>query len=407
MKPTTEKRARWVQCPLSLAVALMIFAICGWVLRIDVVNNYHLGARVLEELGQLFAVGAIAYALFPAAARLRGAWCSVTIGATAVAGLITLGASYLAYSGAQNSKVDRVTEQQQRVGVARAKRERAEADLAEARKEMAAISERRSSKALRELYEDAMRRKAEESSEARGGCKPTVVVNGKREDSRCIKAEREAAEYLRLIGDAEARERWEAKAEAAKALIASVEGDADAPLPEQDLAAVDLAYNLDISPESAGRIIARASSILAMLLTAFLGLAMHTATGFMMTAFGIRPLLREIEPAPSGLAVVAPPPPVKPALPKPAAKKGRPKKTPQERIKQFAAERLKPAATVQQQATGAQMHEAFEDWWHVNAPGIRMPDQKLVAEVLKKQGIEKAKRGGKVRWSARIEKVEA
>lgn len=411
MKPTPEKRARWVQCWISLGVALIIFAICAVVLSIDVRNNYHQGAKALAELGMLFAVAAVAYAAFPAAAKLRGCWCWITGGSTIAAGVITLGAAYLAYTSALNGKIDGVVEQQQRVATARAKRDRAERDLAAAERDAAAVVERRSSATLRALHDDALRRKNEESTEARGGCKPFVIIKGVREESRCFKAERDAAEYLRLMGDAEVRERAEARAKVAREALAAVEAEADVATPAQDLAAVDLALSINTTPEDAGRLIARASAVLALVLTAFLGLAMHTATGFAMTGLGIVPLAARQQPAPqpqpTGLVVVAPPL-AKPALPKPAPKtKGRPKKTPRQRIEQFAAERLRPAPTVKEQATGAQMHEAFEEWWHVNAPGLRMPDQKLVADVLKKQGIDKAKRGGKVRWSARIEKIEA
>lgn len=401
MKPTPEKRARWVQCWISLGVALIIFAIGGAVLRIDIGNNYHQGAKALEELGMLFAVAAVGYAAFPSAAALRGRWCWITAGATAFCGVVTLGTAYLAYTSALNSKIDGVVEQRQRVATARAKRDRAERDLAAAEKDAAAVVERRSMTALRALYDDAQRRKSEESTEARGGCKPFVIVNGKREESRCFKAERDAAEYLRLMGDAEVRERAEARARAAREVLASVEADADAATPAQDLAAVDLALSINTTPENAGRIIARASAALALLLTAFLGLAMHTATGFAMTGLGIVPLAERQQPAtqPTGLVVTPPAKPVAPKLPKPPTKKGRPKQTPEQRIKQFAAEKLRPGAG---EVTGGQMHVAFEEWWHTTCPGVRKPDANKVADVLKETGIQKERRGGKVRYRVMI-----
>lgn len=406
MKPTPEKRARWVQCRLSLVGAIPLAIVGGGMTYIDAGNNYAVGAGYLEKLGEALAVAAIVYVLSPIVAAIAGRWNWLTVSSTAVAGVITVSAAYFAYTSQMAAKVESIVERQQIAAAARERRDQAKADIAQAERAMVAAGELLTSAALRDQRGEALARVHTERNE-RGGCPATVKRGAQVVESECRKAETLAAAILERIGKAELRERAEARAVAARKVLDETR-DLVTSEPQQNLAAVDVAAYFDTTPDVAAKGIARAFAISCIILTAILGLMMHEATALFMAAFGIAPLSHRA-PQPSGLIVVAPPPPAaKPALPRPAAKsKGRPKKTPKQRIEQFATERLRPAPTVKEQATGAQMHEAFEEWWHVNAPGLRMPDQKLVAEVLKKRGIDKAKRGGKVRWSARIERVEA
>jgi hypothetical protein len=65
------------------------------------------------------------------------------------------------------------------------------------------------SAALQKLDDDAIARKEEESKPERGGC-------GRSDKSRCLAAEREAADYLRQLGRAKAKEEALQRADAAQ-----------------------------------------------------------------------------------------------------------------------------------------------------------------------------------------------
>ena len=72
--------------------------------------------------------------------------------------------------------------------------------------------------------------------------------------------------------------------------------------------------------------------------------------------------------------------------------------TDEERILQFAAERLRPGAG---ETVGGALQEAVTEWWRIACPGERVPSMVAVAKVLTEQaGIVKERRGGKVRYSA-------
>ena len=342
--PAPQRRGR-VQCWLSLFGMLLLSVPAGVVLRIDILNNYAQGTRYLHELGLIMAVAAVAYAVVPMVAAVLGRWCWMTVGGTVIAGAMTVAAAYLAYTSALNAGIDSVVTAQAQAETAREKRAAAQAELEVAQAEAAGIAEPMPSAALKRLYDDAIARKAAESMPERGGC-------GKKEKSLCRTAEREAADYLRRLGDAEAKEKAERRAEEARKILAEVETVADTAPATQELAAIDLAMRIDTTPEEAARLIARGLALLSIALTVIMGLLAHRAMELGMHAFGIVPLSTRGTPAPRGLEVV---PPQKPALieravaliadPKPeGAKRGRKPMTPEERVLKFVKDRLNVGA---------------------------------------------------------------
>ena len=416
MKPAQEtkdeqrtlppQKRKWVQCGLSLFGMLLLSIPIAIVLRVDIGNNYAQGTRYLHELGLIMAVGAVAWGAVPMVAAILGRWCWMTLGGTVIAGAMTVSASYLAYTNALNTGIDSVVTAQTQAQTARGKREAAAADLAAAQAEIAQIAETMPSTALKRLYEDALRRKEEESKPERGGCKAFIMVNGKRVDSRCVTAEREAADYLRRMGDAEAEEKAEQRVADARKILAEVEPVADTAPATQELAAIDLAMRINTTPEEAARLIARGLALLSILLTVIMGLLAHMATGLGMRAFGIVPLGQRdtATPAPRGLEVM--PPPERPPLVQRAvaalAKSERPKRerkplTPEQRVRKFVDEAL---IVGQGEMAGTEMIKTFNRWWNLNwsdQPPMRPRDY---SPLLADAGVEKRIAQGKTRYKA-------
>ena len=52
------------------------------------------------------------------------------------------------------------------------------------------------------------------------------------------------------------------------------------------------------------------------------------------------------------------------------------------------------------EATSGEIYIAFEAWWIVNAPGQVTPSPKALSKALADAGIERVKRGGKIRYQA-------
>jgi hypothetical protein len=390
-----------VHCWLSLLLCCILAMLILPFLLIDISNNYHQGSRYLHELGLVMAVAAVAFAAVPMAAAFLGRWCWLTVGSTTVVGIVTVCAAYFAYTHAINVGIDSVVTMQAQNQTAREKRDAAQAELDAAQATLAGIAELMPSSALKRLYNNALERKAVESTPERGGCKPFIMVDGRRQDSLCRKAESEAAEYLRRMGDAEAKEKAESLAAAARKKLAEVETAADVAPPTQELAAIDLAQTIGTTPEEAARLIARGFAIGSIIMTVFMALLSHLATKLGMAAFGVLPLNKRKEaaaPAPSGLQVV--PPPDKPAVatvlrlvaPSERPKRSRKPLTPEDRILQFVAAKLRPG---EGKATGGAIGDALAAWWEENCKNVTLPNRNIISTVLtEKAHIERTRKGG-------------
>jgi hypothetical protein len=109
---------------------------------------------------------------------------------------------------------------------------------------------------------------------------------------------------------------------------------------------------------------------------------------------------------PSGLKVVAPSPKPTPATvlklvaSSETAKRGRKPLTPEERIIQFASERLRLG---EGRMTGREMGDALGEWWKDRCPGTRCPSRNLIAEVLTERvRIERERKGGRSWYTATL-----
>lgn len=393
-----------VHCWLSLLLCCILAMLILPFLLIDISNNYHQGSRYLHELGLVMAVAAVAFAAVPMAAAFLGRWCWLTVGSTTVVGTVTVCAAYFAYTHAINVGIDSVVTMQAQNQTAREKRDAAQTELDAAQATLAGIAELMPSSALKRLYNNALERKAVESTPERGGCKPFIMVDGRRQDSLCRKAEGEAAEYLRRMGDAEAKEKAESLAAAARKKLAEVETAADVAPPTQELAAIDLAQTIGTTPEEAARLIARGFAIGSIIMTVFMALLSHLTTKLGMAAFGVLPLNKRkatVAPAPTGLQVVPPPDKPAPVLKlvsrNDGEKRSRKPLTTEERIALFISKKLRKG----EGATQAQpLYDAFCAWWAKEYPGLPTPKINPFADGLKDAGIVKGKVKGKMVYPA-------
>jgi hypothetical protein len=55
------------------------------------------------------------------------------------------------------------------------------------------------------------------------------------------------------------------------------------------------------------------------------------------------------------------------------------------------------------EVTAGALYEAFAEWWRQNVPGALLPSPIVLSRHLESAGIEKTKRGGRVRYAASIE----
>lgn len=408
-QPPKPARPPVVHCWLSLLLCCILAMLILPFLAIDIANNYHQGSRYLHELGLVMAVAAIAFAAVPMAAAFLGRWCWLTVGSTTVVGIVTVSAAYFAYTHGINAGIDNVVTAQAQTQTASGKRAAAQAELKAVQADISRIPERLSSAQLGKLYDEAKLKQAVESTPERGGCKQWIMVDGRKVESECRKAEREAGEYLRRQGDAEAKERLQKRADEARQTLAAVETAADAAPPTQELAAIDLAQTIGTTPEEAARLIARGFAIGSIIMTVFMALLSHLATKLGMAAFGVLPLNKRRAPlpqAPTGLEVVPPPDkPVTATILKLVAPSDKPKRsrkplTPEDRILQFVGEKLRPG---EGEATFAEIGNALAAWWEENCKAVELPNRNMVAKVLtEKAHIEYTRRGGKSRYAASL-----
>lgn len=408
-EPPEKPARKIVHCWLSLLLCCILAALILPFLVIDISNNYHQGSRYLHELGLVMAVAAVAFAAVPMAAAFLGRWCWLTVGSTAVVGIVTVSAAYFAYTHGINAGIDSVLTAQAQTQTASGKRAAAQAELKTVQAEIFKIPERLSSAQLGKLYDEAKQKQAAESTPERGGCKQWIMVDGRKVESECRRAEREAGEYLRRQGDAEAKEKLQKRADEARQTLAMVETAADVAPPTQELAAIDLAQTIGTTPEEAARLIARGFAIGSIIMTVFMALLSHLATKLGMAAFGVLPLNKRkvaAAPAPAGLEVVAPPEKTATAtILKLVSSPDKPKRsrkplTPEDRILQFVAAKLRPG---EGKATGGAIGDALAAWWGENCKNVTLPNRNTIATVLtEKAHIERTRKGGCTWYAASL-----
>lgn len=74
----------------------------------------------------------------------------------------------------------------------------------------------------------------------------------------------------------------------------------------------------------------------------------------------------------------------------------------EQRIPAFARETFRAGVEL----TGAEVYELFATWWRVYCPGELMPSQTILSAALVEAGINREKRGGKIRYSPASEATD-
>jgi hypothetical protein len=235
----------------------------------------------------------------------------------------------------------------------------------------------------------------------------TDEKRGKKCGDICRAAERERDGYLKRKPDAVAREKAQQRADEARAR-------ADAAQKRVDVARAAAG----IGPSETSGMAGLAEDIFAInafvyasweslakpvaLVLGMLGGASLLGEGLALVMFGWG--YGRNETAPTGLRVV--PPPAKPApvlklvARNDKEKRGRKPLTPEDRILQFVAAKLRPG---EGRATGEDIGDALAVWWEGNCKNVTPPNRNTIASVLtEKAQIERTRKGGRTWYAAAL-----
>jgi hypothetical protein len=159
-----------------------------------------------------------------------------------------------------------------------------------------------------------------------------------------------------------------------------------------------ISWKVSSSPEDIARAIAMVTTGFAILITLTMAMLMEQATTLVIAGLGVNPLgalakapQESREARPVGVkqkSVVDSAPELKPSTDSVAASS-------EDRINLFAKRCLGEG-----EISGAELQEAFAEWWRSTFPGDLCPSMVAVSRTLTGAGITKEKRGGRVRYSA-------
>lgn len=385
---------------LGLAFSLAAVAI-------DLVNNYRFAVKEGGIIPGCVAVAAAAgLAVVPALAR-KG-WTLTWRALIALCFGITAFCAIAAYADEFREKMMTAEnanrlflEARRAADDARRERDDARAEKQRAQSVADSIKENTPSAELQQLA-DQEDKKASTEEEKRGGC-------GK----NCTAAEKARDAYQQRKADAAAKEAALGRVKAAQARIETAQTRIDAAQGKAEGGeTTHSALAFMFAERTGGDPLAWASglSVLwSMMFIAFTLLAATRVDGALhRLAIGLG---YGDEPAAPPISLEVVPPPAKAPLIERAVtllapakverpKRGRKPMTPEERILQFASERLKPGAG---RTTGGDVGEAFTEWWRVKCPGMRTPNPNQLSEVLTGQaGIERERRGGRTWYAAAL-----
>jgi hypothetical protein len=286
--------------------------------------------------------------------------------------------------GARNDLADAVRE-----------RDEAQEDQRRAQKIADGIEEITPSQVLKDLADKADQQVRDETTDENRGKKCGDI---------CRAAERERDGYLKRIPNAKAKEEAQKRADEARDRagkardrIAGVRSTASLGPVETSSMAETVGGILSIDTvvyanwEGIGQPV-----VLVILMLCGAGL-WGEGLGRLLYGLGYgRP--EEAGAAPSGLQVVAPP--AKPAVatvlrlvaPPERPKRSRKPLTPEDRILQFVAAKLRPG---EGKATGGAIGDALAAWWEENCKNVTLPNRNTIATVLtEKAHIERTRKGG-------------
>ena len=379
------KAAHWGKVALGGFIGALALGATG----IDVWNNHGYGASVSPAMAAVMTLAALGLTAIPGVAALRGWNVLRAIGAAVC--LLTTGYcavnAYAARQGAQILAAEKVA-----ADYAEARRaiEGAREDAAAAKREAEGILEKLPSTELQRLYDDAKARRDAEATARRGGC-----------GTECRKAEKEMPEFLARLGQAKAKEAALARAENAETRLTQAKKDTEAGSAEPNMIASAIAARTGGNAHEVGRMIALIMAMLGIAVTLTIACYMHDAVSLIVDGLrgedlaqprsALRRANQEAELASDAHQAKT--------LPR---RRGRAssddRMIAEERILLFAGERLRPGG----ETAGADVNEAVRQWWADRYPSVPAPSRNLIADVLTGAGINKAKRGGRVRYAAAL-----
>ena len=376
-------------CHASLAIGLLLGGIALAAMRIDVLNNYNYGGQISHELAGVMVLAAIGVTALPAAAALRG-WDWLLRLGTVASVLLTVWAAVSAYADKQGKDILARQATSAAYEAARADAATARQEMSQARAEVAAIAETSGTADLEALAAFQRELIAKESKE-RGGCGPN-----------CRKAEDALKLVFARMHAARAKETAIARIQAAEHRLESAKGEARTGPAEPSMLAGYIARQTGGDAVEIARTIALATTGFAIIVTLLMAGLAHQAVSLVMRGLGVPVQIAAETLRPDGGQAA-------PARKKArdAAAKARAPKIPktghsvpaEPQIAAFARETF----GIGVELTGAEVYELFSAWWLAHCPGKLMPSQTVLSAALVEAGINREKRGGKIRYSAAVD----
>ena len=369
MKQAQQKEAipaKRKLCLASLTAGAIGAALAAWALKIDAMNNFHLGAQFSPEAAQGMIMAAIGVGVIPILAVLNGwdKWLRIT---WAFAVALTIIAAVASYMDRQGSEISAKKGAQDRY-------EQAQADAAEARKELAEAKAQAGSITEAASVEDLItmvnrhRELALTESKDRGG------------RGKLAKGHEEAEQAaLARVPAARAKAAATERARQAQARLDAAQGETKAGPVSQNPLALAIATATGKAPEDAARILASAISIILIAMTVTMGMLVDASAKLMRTGLGFG------QPAKATI---------------PAREDQQPKRMPKEmtetaRIDWFIREILRPDS-LGKMMTSAQLYELFQAWWMSHTPTLPIPTQRALSLRMKDSGFTSVKVGGRM-----------
>ena len=377
------------RCWASLGLGFMLAGIALIAMRIDLINNYEFGAQISPELGLVMGLAAVALTALPAAAALLGEWDMLLRIGTILVVMLTVLAAISAYSEKQGAQILARKADNATYEAAQRDAEAARAEIMQARAEAARIAETASVAELDVLVTEA-KAKADREQD-RKGC-----------GLKCEAAKADHVALVGRLGEAKAKSAALDRAKAAQSTLDRAKIEARAGPAEASMLATIIAGQTGYAAENIARAIALGTTTFSIAVTLVMALLMHSATALIMKGLGVA---RQEH----GAAMVTRKPELAPAPVEPAqhsmrrpTDKARPvndlRAIAEARVLLFAQECLRPGG----ETVGEAMAEAVARWWNARYPNAPVPSMNVVSKVLLDAGLQKAKRHGRMTYSAAL-----
>jgi hypothetical protein len=387
-----KQKATRRRCWASIATGIALAGIAIAAMRIDLLNNYDYGVKVSHELAGVMALAAIGVTALPAAAALRG-WDLLLRLGTAACVALTVWAAVSAYADRQGAEILARQAGNAAYEAAQADAAAARQEIAAARTEAAAIAEQA---AVGDLESAAAfhREQIAKETKDRGGC-----------GAQCKAHERALEATLARLPAARAKEAALARVRASENRLDAAKVESKVGPGEVSMLATVIARQTGQDAAEIARAIALATTAFAIIVTIIMALMAHHAIVLILAGLAgkaevaattAREAVREGAGLPTSLATAAS------ISEKPKAASAslyrRPALDPKRRMQQFVGMALDGEGEV----LACEVYEHFTTWWATVCPGADIPSANALGRVITDAGIAKVKRGGKMRYAARL-----